>query len=108
MTMVGQDSPTLARLDEQIAWYDKRSQAAQRRYKALQLTQIIAAASPPEPIGPRQSWIAKAGEVLPQAPIPGREKRALKADTSGIEVGPSTAAELRRRRALPAGLTLDC
>jgi hypothetical protein len=44
---------------------------------------------------PRQSRIVKAGEVLPQAPIPDHEKRSLKADASGIEVSPSTAAKLR-------------
>jgi len=129
--MVGQDSPTLAPLDEQIACYDKRSQAAQRRYKALQLTQIIAAAlipsilafpvphplsvtaafgsgSPPEPIGnlPRQTWIVKAGEVLPQALIANHERRALKADASGIEVSPSTVAETAPRFADRADL--DC
>ncbi|MCI0466518.1 MAG: DUF4231 domain-containing protein [Beijerinckiaceae bacterium] len=37
-------SPTLVRLDDQIAWYDKKSQTAQRRYKELQIIQIIAAA----------------------------------------------------------------
>jgi hypothetical protein len=38
------------------------------------------------------SWIAKAGEVLPQALIPDHEKLALKAEAACIEVSRSTAA----------------
>jgi Protein of unknown function (DUF4231) len=36
--------PTLERLEDQIGWYDKKSQAAQRRYKMLKFTQVIIAA----------------------------------------------------------------
>jgi hypothetical protein len=36
--------PTEGRLDDQIAWYDQKSQIAQRRYKTLKLTQVIVAA----------------------------------------------------------------
>ncbi len=42
-----QDSPTLERLEDQIEWYDKKSQAAQRRFKILKLAQIISAAALP-------------------------------------------------------------
>ena len=37
-------SPTLERLDDQIGWYDRKSQTAQRRYKILKLAQVIIAA----------------------------------------------------------------
>ena len=36
--------PTEDRLDEQIDWYDRRSQRAQRRYKTLKLAQVVIAA----------------------------------------------------------------
>jgi hypothetical protein len=35
--------PTLERLEDQIHWYDRRSQSALRRYKALKLAQVIIA-----------------------------------------------------------------
>jgi hypothetical protein len=35
--------PTDVRLDDQIAWYDRKSQIAQRRYKVLKLAQVIIA-----------------------------------------------------------------
>jgi hypothetical protein len=38
-----QDQPTLNRLEDQIAWYDHKSQTAQRRYKILKVTQVIIA-----------------------------------------------------------------
>jgi hypothetical protein len=37
-------SPTLERLDDQISWYDRKSQIAQRSYKVLKLTQVIVTA----------------------------------------------------------------
>jgi hypothetical protein len=40
----------------------------------------------------RASRIVKAGEVLPQAPIPDHEKCPLKADASCIETSKSKAA----------------
>jgi hypothetical protein len=39
-----QESPTQERLEDQIGWYDRKSQTAQRRYKILKLTQVIIAA----------------------------------------------------------------
>jgi hypothetical protein len=42
--MTDQISPTLERLEDQIGWYDKKSQTAQRRYKVLKIAQIGAAA----------------------------------------------------------------
>jgi Protein of unknown function (DUF4231) len=36
-------SPTQTRLEDQIGWYDRKSQTAQRRYKTLKLTQVIIA-----------------------------------------------------------------
>ena len=37
-------NPTLKRLEEQIAWYDKKSSYNQRRFKLLKISQIIAGA----------------------------------------------------------------
>jgi hypothetical protein len=37
-------SPTLKRLDDQIAWYDKKSSLNQRRFKILKISQIVAGA----------------------------------------------------------------
>ncbi len=39
-----QAHPTLERLEDQIAWYDRESRAAQRWYKSLKLAQIVTAA----------------------------------------------------------------
>jgi hypothetical protein len=36
--------PTMARLDDQIAWYDRRSSINQRVYKRMKLVEILAAA----------------------------------------------------------------
>src|SRR5689334_9980297 len=57
-----QKHPTLERLDEQIIWYDRRSQRAQRRYKLLKLAQVVIAALLPLassfPIpGPQFKWL---------------------------------------------------
>jgi hypothetical protein len=35
--------PNEVRLEDQIAWYDRKSQTAQRRYKALKLAQMVIA-----------------------------------------------------------------
>ena len=37
-------NPTLKRLEDQIAWYDKKSSYNQRRFKILKISQIIAGA----------------------------------------------------------------
>ena len=39
--------PTLQRLDDQIAWYDGRSQKAQRAFKALKLASVVCALAVP-------------------------------------------------------------
>jgi hypothetical protein len=39
-----QEFPTQERLEDQIGWYDRKSQTAQRRYKILKLTQVMIAA----------------------------------------------------------------
>jgi hypothetical protein len=36
--------PTEDRLEDQIGWYDRKSQTAQRRYKVLKLIQVVIAA----------------------------------------------------------------
>jgi hypothetical protein len=41
---IEQKHPTQERLDDHIAWYDRKSQAAQRRYKTLKLARVIIAA----------------------------------------------------------------
>ena len=41
---IEQKHPTQERLDDQIGWYDRKSQTAQRRYKVLKLAQMIIAA----------------------------------------------------------------
>jgi hypothetical protein len=38
------DDPTLARLDDQIGWYDRKSTSSQKKYKALKIIVIAAAA----------------------------------------------------------------
>jgi hypothetical protein len=38
------DDTTMARLEDQIGWYDRRSGTSQRRYKALKITVIVIAA----------------------------------------------------------------
>ena len=38
------DDPTLSRLQNQIDWYDKKSQDNQRWYKRVKVTEIVAAA----------------------------------------------------------------
>jgi hypothetical protein len=43
MVLGGATHPILDRLEDQIGWYDRKSQTAQRRYKALKLAQVIIA-----------------------------------------------------------------
>ncbi len=59
--------PVLARLDDQIDWYDKKSAASQRYYKRIKLTEIIAAALIPFVVGahiPYAAWTAGGLGVL--------------------------------------------
>ena len=44
---VSADSPVRARLEDQIAWYDAKSQRNQRRFKELKVCQIVVAAAIP-------------------------------------------------------------
>jgi hypothetical protein len=41
--MNGAQSPTLERLEDQISWYDAKSQAAQRWFKGLKIVQLVCA-----------------------------------------------------------------
>jgi len=47
---------TLERLDDQIAWYGKKSRLSQRLYKALKFTTIVAGASVPVVAAVKQPW----------------------------------------------------
>jgi Protein of unknown function (DUF4231) len=44
---VNSDSPVRARLEDQIAWYDTKSQRNQLRFKQLKVCQIVVAAAIP-------------------------------------------------------------
>lgn len=44
-------SPAWARLQEQIAWYDAKSQVSQKRFKLLKVCQIVTAAAIPVAAG---------------------------------------------------------
>ena len=43
----GKDSPTWSRLEEQLAWYDAKSQTNQRRYKRVKIAQLVIGALVP-------------------------------------------------------------
>lgn len=45
------ESPAWARLQEQVAWYDRRSSSCQRRFKLLKICQIVTAAAIPVAAG---------------------------------------------------------
>jgi hypothetical protein len=45
------DNPTIERLEDQIAWYDRKSNANQRLFKWLKVIQIVAAAIIPFAVG---------------------------------------------------------
>jgi len=44
---MGVDNPTLERLEDQIAWYDRKSAVNQNRFKLLKGVQLVAAAAIP-------------------------------------------------------------
>src|SRR4051794_27957734 len=44
INVLNEQAPILDRLDDQINWYDRKSQSAQKRYKLLKLVQVVAAA----------------------------------------------------------------
>lgn len=45
------DSPAWARLQEQLDWYDRKSQVCQQRFKLLKILQIVTAAAIPVAAG---------------------------------------------------------
>jgi hypothetical protein len=44
---VGSADPTWARLEDQLAWYDRKSQGAQHAYKRAKIAQLVLAAGVP-------------------------------------------------------------
>ena len=54
----------VTRLEEQIAWYDGKSLSAQRWYKRLKATELVAAASVPLAAGYAVNWLAGGLGVL--------------------------------------------
>jgi len=60
------DSPAWDRLQEQIAWYDKKSRACQQRFKLLKILQIVtAAAIPVAVVVAAEDWlVAGAGALI--------------------------------------------
>ena len=59
------DSPALARVREQIGWYDRKSQYNQRWFKGLKICQIVAAAGiPVAAAGSLPDWILGAAGAL--------------------------------------------
>jgi protein-S-isoprenylcysteine O-methyltransferase Ste14 len=59
------DSPVHARLDDQIDWYDAKSQQNQRRFKQLKVCQIvIAAAIPVAAAASAPLWLMGGGGAL--------------------------------------------
>lgn len=60
------DSPAWARLQEQIAWYDGKSQDCQQRFKLLKILQIVTAAAIPVAVAvSAEDWlVAGAGALI--------------------------------------------
>jgi Protein of unknown function (DUF4231) len=59
------DSPARARLEDQIAWYDRKSQENQRWFKALKICQIVTAAAIPVAAGVgATAWLVGGGGAL--------------------------------------------
>jgi hypothetical protein len=60
------DSPAWARLQEQIGWYDKKSQLCQSRFKLLKILQIVTAAAIPVAVAvSAEDWlVAGAGALI--------------------------------------------
>ena len=42
INVLNEQPAILDRLDDQISWYDRKSQSAQKRYKVLKLVQVVA------------------------------------------------------------------
>lgn len=65
--VVNTDDPIFVRLEEQIAWYDRKSSQAQKAYKRMKMVEIFAAAVIPFLAGmhvPEAAWITGALGVL--------------------------------------------
>lgn len=60
------DSPAWSRLQEQIGWYDRKSQLCQSRFKLLKILQIVTAAAIPVAVGASaEDWlVAGAGALI--------------------------------------------
>lgn len=60
------DSPAWARLQEQISWYDRKSQVCQQRFKLLKILQIVTAAAIPVAVAvSAEDWlVACAGALI--------------------------------------------
>ena len=59
------ESPALARVEDQIGWYDRKSRYNQRWFKALKTCQIVAAAAiPVAATGSVPDWIVGAAGAL--------------------------------------------
>ena len=58
---LSRDDPTWARLEDQIAWYDRKSGQNQRTFKQLKVVQLASAAAIPVLAGtPVSPWVAGA------------------------------------------------
>lgn len=58
------DSPAWARLEDQIAWYDAKSEYNQRWFKGLKVVQIVIAAAIPVAVGEWSTGLIGAGGAL--------------------------------------------
>jgi hypothetical protein len=59
------DSPAWQRLQEQIGWYDRRSQVCQQRFKLLKILQIVTAAAIPVAVAVSAAdWLVAAAGAL--------------------------------------------
>jgi hypothetical protein len=61
----GTDSPAWVRLQDQIGWYDRKSQVNQSRFKLLKICQIVTAAAIPVAAGvSAPSWLVGGAGAL--------------------------------------------
>lgn len=59
------ESPAWARLQDQLAWYDSKSQLCQRRFKLLKVLQLVLAAAIPVAAGvSAPSWLVGGAGAL--------------------------------------------
>jgi hypothetical protein len=58
MTADNSRPPAVGRLEDQIEWYDSKSRAAQRSYKTLKVTELVAAAIVPLAAGYKLHWLS--------------------------------------------------